>query len=101
MCSLDARKNNHRGAACQDTGTLLIRLAQALCNGIIGQKVHRFQGQFRVTRSSKLPASLGGLMGPCSNPWYNVSVPLGPNFWRIDDQWQKFCGYYIFKPCPG
>jgi hypothetical protein len=99
MCCLDAHKNIRRGPACRDAITLLIRLAQALCKGIIGQKVHRFQGQFRVSRSSSLPASLGGLMGPCSNPWYNVSVPLGPNSWRIDDQWQKLFGY--LKPCPG
>jgi len=33
-----------------------------------GQKVQRFQGQLRVTRSSKLRASLGGLIGPCSKP---------------------------------
>jgi hypothetical protein len=30
------------------------------------QKAHLFQGQLRVTRISRLPASLGGLMGPCS-----------------------------------
>ena len=30
------------------------------------QNAHLFQGQFLVTRISRLPASLGGLMGPCS-----------------------------------
>lgn len=32
-----------------------------------GQKRHWFQGQFLVNRSSRLLASLGGRIGPCSN----------------------------------
>ncbi len=32
-----------------------------------GQKVQRFQVQLRIARTSRLCASLGGRMGPCSN----------------------------------
>jgi hypothetical protein len=32
------------------------------------QKVQRFQGQLRVTRTSRLSRSLGGRIGPCSKP---------------------------------
>ncbi|WP_165608104.1 hypothetical protein [Desulfoscipio geothermicus] len=42
-------------------------------------QTHLFQGQLRVTRISRLPASLGGLIGPCSmniavNPSRKISV---------------------------
>lgn len=36
-----------------------------------GQKVQRFHGQFLVTRISRLRASLGGRIGPCSKPVYD------------------------------
>lgn len=37
-----------------------------------GQKVQRFQGQFRVTRTSRLFASLGGRIGPCSKLYWQL-----------------------------
>ena len=40
---------------------------EKLCPLYRGQKMQRFHGQFRVTLSSRLPASLGGRIGPCSN----------------------------------
>ena len=41
------------------------------------QKVHLFQGQFRLTRIKRLLASLGGRIGPCSNPQYGSSLFVG------------------------
>ena len=47
-----------------------------------GQKAHRFQGQFLVTRMRRLSASLGGRIGPCSNPQYS-SVFLDFSFMSV------------------
>jgi hypothetical protein len=41
-----------------------------------GQNVHLFQGQFLVKRNNKLPASLGGRIGPCSKVFPYILLDL-------------------------
>jgi hypothetical protein len=40
-----------------------------------GQNVQRFQVQLRMVRTSRLCASLGGRMGPCSNDGVGMRSP--------------------------